>query len=77
VERIRSKMGHFLSQPGAIQVTAKQGRVTLSGEIYDNEVTQLLSTVNELGGVQSVTNELKTHPQGQDLPGFPTTAQTA
>lgn len=36
VNRIRAKMGRVVSHPGAIKVTAEQGRVTLSGAVLEH-----------------------------------------
>ena len=36
--RVRAQIGHVVSQAGAIDVTAYQGRVTLSGSIAAHEV---------------------------------------
>ena len=41
VARVRAQIGHVVSQAGAIDVTAHQGRVTLSGSIAAHEVEKL------------------------------------
>src|SRR5438270_13698394 len=38
VERVRSKIGRYLSHPGAVEVSARDGRVTLRGPVLAREV---------------------------------------
>ncbi|GIV98064.1 MAG: hypothetical protein KatS3mg057_2721 [Herpetosiphonaceae bacterium] len=68
VARVRSAMGRVVSHPGAIEVSAENGRVTLRGHILSDEVDQLLSTVQRIGGVVSVDNQLQAHKQAGDIP---------
>jgi osmotically-inducible protein OsmY len=59
VARVRAQIGHVVSQAGAIDVTAYQGRVTLSGSIAAHEVEKLLSAVASVAGVTAVDNRLE------------------
>jgi hypothetical protein len=59
VARVRAQIGHVVSQAGTIDVTAHQGRVTLSGSIATHEVEKLLSTVASVAGVTAVINRLE------------------
>jgi osmotically-inducible protein OsmY len=59
VARVRAQIGHVISQTGAVQVTAQQGRVTLSGSIAAHEVEKLLSAVAAVAGVTAVVNRLE------------------
>src|SRR5262249_12486002 len=61
VARVRAQIGHVISQAGAVQVTAQQGRVTLSGSIAAHEVEKLLSAVAAVAGVTAVVNRLDVH----------------
>jgi hypothetical protein len=61
VARVRSKMGRVVSHPGSVQVTASQGRVTLSGPILTAEASDLLKCVSSVKGVESVENRLELH----------------
>ena len=49
--RVRAQIGHVVSQAGAVDVTAHQGRVILSGSIAAHEVEKLLSAVASVAGV--------------------------
>jgi uncharacterized membrane protein len=62
-ERVRSKMGRFVSHPSAIEVTARDGHVTLSGHILAHEVDDLLACVVRVHGVHGVENRLEAHSQ--------------
>jgi osmotically-inducible protein OsmY len=59
VARVRAQIGHVVSQPGTIAVTAYQGRVTLSGSIPAHEMERLLSAVASVAGVTAVVNRLE------------------
>src|SRR5262245_38099208 len=50
--RVRSKMGRYVSHPGAIEVTVRDGRVTLSGPVLADEVDDLLGCVHSVPGVR-------------------------
>lgn len=70
VERARSAMGRVVSHPGAIQVTSKNGRVTLHGPILAREVDPLLSAVSSVRGVGSIDNQLEVHKQADNIPSL-------
>ena len=58
VDRVRSEMGHAVTNPGAIEVTANQGMVTLVGSVPKNEIPQLLARVSAVRGVCEVRDRL-------------------
>jgi osmotically-inducible protein OsmY len=57
-ERVRAQAGHVLSHPGAIRVSVRDGRVTLTGAVLAEEVRRLLKRVARVPGVTGVENEL-------------------
>lgn len=57
-ERVRSRLGGTVSHPGAIEVSALSGRVTLSGAILEREYVRLLRTVWAVRGVADVEDRL-------------------
>ena len=63
VDRVRSKIGRIVSHPSAIEVTAQNGNVTLSGPVLADEVPHLLSCVSWTRGVQDVNNNLEVHAE--------------
>jgi hypothetical protein len=70
VERVRSKLGRIVSHPGAIQVTAQNGVVTLSGPILVEEIPELLACTNRVQGVKQVVNTLEAHEQANNHPAL-------
>ncbi|MGH7572321.1 MAG: SRPBCC family protein, partial [Gemmatimonadota bacterium] len=69
-ERVRSKMGRHVSHPGAIEVTARWGRVTLRGPILAHELEDLLSAVASVRGVRDIDDRLEVHRDPGDVPGL-------
>jgi Putative phospholipid-binding domain. len=67
VNRVRSEMGRVFSHPGAIQVTANQSRVTLSGPILADEEKGLLECVRSVRGVTEVENRLEAHTSADTI----------
>lgn len=70
VERVRSRIGRVNSHPGAIEVTAENGTVTLGGPILANEVERLLAAVAAVSGVHNIVNHLEVHETPGDVPGL-------
>ena len=60
-DRVRSKMGRFVSHSHAIEVLADDGEITLAGEILDSEVAGLLAAVRSVRGVRKVDDQLRVH----------------
>jgi uncharacterized membrane protein len=57
-ERVRARLGVAISHPGAIEVAALSGRVTLSGAVLEREYVRLLRTVWTVRGVVDVEDRL-------------------
>lgn len=70
VDRVRSKIGRIVSHPSAVQVTAQDGNVTLSGPILANEVPHLLSCVKWVHGVKDIKNNLELHEEAGSHPAL-------
>jgi len=70
VERVRSKMGRYVSHPASIEVAASGGHVTLSGLILAHEVDELLQAVNSVKGVREVENRLEVHKTPENISGL-------
>jgi hypothetical protein len=69
-ERVRSKLGRVVSHPGAIEVEAQDGKVTLSGPILVEEIPELLACVKDVRGVNQVINNLEAHEQADNHPAL-------
>jgi len=57
-DRIRSRLGHLVAQPGKVEVHVEDGLVTLSGSARLSEVDQLVAAVSDMLGVARVDNRL-------------------
>jgi osmotically-inducible protein OsmY len=71
VDRVRSKIGRFTSHPGAIQVEADNGMVTLRGPLLESEKDKLMRAVRLVRGVKDVDNQLQVHAQPDNVPALP------
>lgn len=60
-DRVRSKLGRYVSHPGAIHVSVSEGHVVLTGPILASEVEPLLHCLKSVHGVRSVENRLEVH----------------
>jgi hypothetical protein len=69
-ERLRSKIGHVVSHPSAIDVTVEDGHVILSGPILAAEVDRLLKAVRSVKGVEKVENRLEIHETAEGVPAL-------
>jgi len=63
-QRVREKLGHWVSHPRAIRVSAEGGCVRLEGPILADEVEGLLAAVRRMRGVEHVQNALDVHARG-------------
>jgi uncharacterized membrane protein len=67
VDRVRSKMGRYVSHPAAIEVSVQNGVVTLGGPILADEVEDLLCAVKSVRGVEDVQNHLDVHESAGNI----------
>jgi uncharacterized membrane protein len=70
VERVRSALGRASMHPGAIEVTVRQGQVTVRGPVLAREAPSVLSAIRDVPGVQGVQDELERHKQAESVPGL-------
>jgi osmotically-inducible protein OsmY len=71
-ERVRSAIGRAVSHPGAVTVSTHEGRVTLQGQVLQDELNDLLRTTRQVRGVSEVVNELEVHPDPGNTPALQT-----
>ena len=71
VDRVRSRMGRYVSHPSSIGVAATGGRVILHGVVLQEEVPELLAAVRSVRGVRDVEDQLDVHasPDVSELQG--------
>jgi hypothetical protein len=70
IDRVRSKLGRIVSHPGAIEVAAENGHVTLKGPILEGEVDSLLTCLKRIPGVNEVANNLEIHKEAGSHPSL-------
>lgn len=67
VERVRAKLGRSVEHPGAIEVMASQGHMTLMGSVLRYEHEELLQAVRSVRGVKDVTDRLAVHKTAEGV----------
>jgi BON domain-containing protein len=67
VARVRAKLGRYCSHPGAIEVTAFNGRVVLTGDVLASEREQIFEAVRTVRGVEQVDNSLSAHQSAEGV----------
>jgi len=70
IERVRAKLGRWVSHPGAIEVSAHDGRVVLTGDVLTSEQQELCDAVRSVRGVAHVDNQLAAHQSAGDVPSL-------
>lgn len=70
VERVRSRMGHHVTHPGAIDVTVAEGQVTLAGAILAAEHDNLIEQVSRVPGVRDIFDRLDVHETAEGIPSL-------
>lgn len=69
-QRVRSRIGRCVSNPGAIDVSVHDGTVQLSGPVFKNEMKPLMSAVWSTRGVQNVESRFDIHEQAGTIPAL-------
>lgn len=57
--RLRSELRFLVSQPTAVEISTQNGRVTLKGTVFGEEMDRLLSAISSMRGVGEVENQLQ------------------
>jgi hypothetical protein len=70
VERVRSRVGHVVAHPHAIEIKVRDGAVTLRGGILERELPRLVRAVGRVRGVRDVVNHLQLHTEADDAPAL-------
>lgn len=69
-ERVRSKLGRYTSHPAAIDVSVKDGIVTLCGDVLRSEARDVVSCVYSMRDVTDVHNQLTAHADSAGVPAL-------
>jgi uncharacterized membrane protein len=70
VDRVRAKIGRTVSYPSAIEVTAKDRRIILSGPVLESEADDLIDAAYSVRGVRDVESLVETHRTTENVPGL-------
>lgn len=70
VERVRARLGHLVSHPGALEVHASEGVVTVTGPVLRDEVSRLLRGIGQVNGVRDVIERLDVHDEPGNVPAL-------
>lgn len=62
VERVQAALRHLSRHPEAIQVTARDGVVSLEGEVLETEVTDVLFGVRRVPGLSRLESRMRAVP---------------
>ncbi len=68
--RVRACIGRAVSHPASVHAEARDGVVTLSGPILEDEVGLVIECVQRVHGVKEVRNELDAHAEAGNVPGL-------
>jgi hypothetical protein len=68
VERVRARLGRIASHPRAIDVAARNGCVTLTGDAFAAEISPIMDAVARVRGVWDVENEITPHAAPEGVP---------
>ena len=66
-ERVRSKMGRYVAHPGAIDVAAAGGTVTLTGSILSHEHDDLIEGISSVPAVRNIIDQLTVFEKAEGI----------
>lgn len=69
-DRVQTQLGRLVSHPGAIEVSVKDGRVTLRGDVLEQEARRLIGGVRQMRGVRGVDEYVNIHRDPGSVPGL-------
>jgi hypothetical protein len=69
-ERVRAALGHHVSHPRAIDVSVRDGAVTLGGHVLTAESQDAQAAVRRVRGVRDVVNLLAEHDEPGSEPSL-------
>jgi uncharacterized membrane protein len=70
VEQVRARIGRVTSFPHFVEVSARDGAISLRGAALESELDNLMAAVSSIRRVSSVHSVLKAYQQPQDIPGI-------
>ncbi|HMA16850.1 MAG TPA: BON domain-containing protein [Thermoanaerobaculia bacterium] len=76
-ERVRAQIGHVIPHAGSIDVTVRDGRVTLAGPTVEGNLDALLSEIARVRGVAGIDNRLGVPEEPHGASELPAPAPSA
>src|SRR2546423_5570448 len=70
IDRVRSRLGRIPVHIGAFDITAKDGTVTLRGQILADELPKVLRAARFVRGVKGIDNQLEVHERAGNVPAL-------
>ena len=70
VERVRAELGRVMTHVSAVNVEARDGHVTLRGDVLENEAESALAAARTTRGVRSVNDALERHARPGNVPSL-------
>jgi len=67
-QRIRSRLGHLVTHPRAVQIEVAAGCVRMRGKVLRHELATLMTGLWAVPGVQRIINELALYRESGDEP---------
>jgi hypothetical protein len=77
IERVRSRLGRVVSSPRSIEISAREGKVLLKGQVLAEELDAILSEVRTVIGVKELDNELNLFDESTEQTDFQGRSRTA
>jgi len=71
VDRVRSRLGRIPAHIGAFDIAAKEGVVTLRGQILADELPKVLRAARFVRGVKGIDNQFEVHERAGTVPALP------
>lgn len=68
--RVRSKLGRYTAHARALEVTARDGNVSIRGPILEDEVRDLIAGIAQVPGVMAIEDNLEIHRDAQGVPAL-------
>lgn len=69
-QRARSRLGFLTSHPGAIEISAHNGKLILEGDVLQQDVDRLVTGLSQVRGISGIDNRLRVHDQPDDIPSL-------
>ena len=70
VRRVAAQVGHVVSHPSSLQITAEDGCVVISGPILRSELDRLTDRLDQTRGIRDYDLQVEVHDSAENVPGL-------